>query len=80
MDIRGDDDESYLKLLVSYFSFLRWQNYDNIYNNQILFHFLSHLCPVDYKLIFHIIYKNSTLIVFYLQTAIFFSLLRNQSF
>lgn len=80
MDIRGDDDESYLKLLVSYFSFLRWQNYDNIYNNQILFHFLSQIPTKDYKLIFHIIYKSCTLIVFYRKTALFFSPLKNQIF
>lgn len=80
MDIRGDDDESYLKLLVSYFSFLRWQNYDNIYNNQILFHFLSHLRPADYKLIFLIIYKIRVLIVFCLKTTTFFNPLKKQIF
>lgn len=80
MDIRGDDDESYLKLLVSYFSFLRWQNYDNIYNNQIMFHFLSLSPTKDYKLILHLIYRNSTLIVFYLKTTTYFSPLRNQTF
>lgn len=80
MDIRGDDDESYLKLLVSYFSFLRWQNYDNIYNNQIMFHFLSLSLTKDYKLILHLIYRNSILIVFYLKTTTYFSSLKNQTF
>ncbi len=80
MDIRGDDDESYLKLLVSYFSYLRWQNYDNIYNNQIMFHFLSHLATKDYRLIFLIIHKNSILIVFYLKATTYLSPLKNQTF